>query len=426
MKVLIIGSGGREHALAWKISQSKKVTKLYCAPSNAGIDNIAKRVNINVEDIEELASFAMSNSIDLTVVGPEVPLSLGIADEFKENNLLIFGPDKISAQVESSKCFAKEIMNKYNIPTASYRSFDTLSQSINYIDSQSYPLVVKYDGLAAGKGVSICQNKTQAIRALQAIFKNENTKAIIEEYLTGKEVSILAICDGIKAVCMLPAQDYKTAFENNEGPNTGGMGSYAPSVFVTSEHLKFIQTDIIDKTLAGLKNEGITYTGVLYAGLMISEDNDIKVLEFNCRFGDPETQAILPLLQDDLFDILYQSAQNDLKYDKFTFTKEYCTSITLASEGYPGIYKKGEIIRIDNEHTTSNSTIFIAGAENNNFNELITSGGRVSNITAWDKSLNESCLNAYRLVNNFNFEGKQYRKDITRDAITHLKDLSTV
>lgn len=424
MKVFIIGSGGREHALAWKISQSKKLTKLFCAPSNAGIDELATRVNINVDDINALANFAIENSIDLTIVGPEIPLSLGIVDRFNKNNLLIFGPDKMGSTLESSKCFAKEIMTRYNIPTASYKEFNDLEKSIQYLDSQSFPLVVKFDGLAAGKGVTVCYTKNQAIMALKDIFKLKHARVLIEEYLTGKEVSILAICDGNKAICMLPAQDYKPAYDNNKGPNTGGMGSYSPSVFITSEHIRFIKEHIIDKTINGLKNEGITYTGVLYAGLMISEDNKINVLEFNCRFGDPETQAILPLLEDDLLDILFQSAQKDLKYDDFSFKKGFCTSITLTSEGYPGPYNKGELISGIEDTGSNNSTIFIAGAEKDQSDNLLTSGGRVLNVTTWDNSLNESSLNAYNLVDKLHFKGKQYRTDIAKDAVYHLETLS--
>lgn len=411
MKVLIIGSGGREHALAWKISQSSKLSKLYCAPSNAGIERLAETVTINVEDIEGLLTFARYNNIDLTIVGPEVPLSLGIVDLFEKNGLKIFGPSKEAAQIETSKIFAKNLMKKYEIPTANYKLFDNLDESLEYIKQSILPIVIKLDSLAAGKGVTVCFDKTSAEDTLNKIYSNKNQKIIIEDYIKGRELSLFAICDGNKAVELIPAQDYKAAFDDNKGPNTGGMGSYAPVKWLTAKQLKLIKQNIINKTLKAMESEGIKYKGLLYCGLILSENGDISVLEFNCRFGDPETQVILPLLENDLLEICYQASEGKLSYNKFKFSNESCVCTVLCSEGYPDDYKKGVPITVlDNK--IGNTIQFIAGATLNSENNLITSGGRVINVTSKASSHEQARNNVYKYINNINFEGMHYRKDI--------------
>jgi len=308
MNILVIGSGGREHALVWKINQSSKVEKVYVAPGNAGTYAIAENVDIKADDLEVLLAFAKKKSIDLTVVGPEVPLSLGIVDLFEENGLKIFGPNKASAKIEASKSFAKELMKKYNIPTAKYEVFSDFSKAKNYLEKISFPQVIKADGLAAGKGVLIVNDYKEAIEALTIIMKDEKfgqagSEVVIEEFLDGHEISLLAFADGKTIIPMDTAQDHKKIFEGNKGPNTGGMGAYSPSKLISQDDLNFAIDKVLKKTFNALKEEGITYKGVLYAGLMLTKTGP-KVLEFNCRFGDPETQVLLPRLETDLVDIM--------------------------------------------------------------------------------------------------------------------------
>ena len=424
MKVLIIGSGGREHSIACKIAESNKLSKMYCAPSNPGINKIASPVNIQADDIDALFEFAVKNAIDLTVVGPEIPLAIGIVDKFEKAGLKIFGPDKNAAKIETSKSFAKEFMKKYGIPTANYKVFTSLDESISYINNAIFPLVIKYDGLAAGKGVTICLEKAEAEMVLNNLFKNNDTRVVIEEYLEGKEVSILAICDGNKAICMLPAQDYKPLGDGNMGPNTGGMGSYAPSVWVDSNLLEEIQHNIIDKTINALKSEGITYKGVLYAGLMISEKKNINVLEFNCRFGDPETQAILPLFDEDLLEILWQSASGNLKMSNFNFKRQNSVCVVLASNGYPGRYARGYKISGLEENILSQTYTYLAGVSKNDAGELLTAGGRVLNIVSVHDSLSRAQKTVYDRIESIHFKDKHYRKDIAADAIEQVPVLN--
>lgn len=417
MKVLLIGSGGREHAMAWKLAQSDKLTKLYCAPSNAGINQVATPVDIAVDNIDALAQFALDNKIDLTIVGPEYPLSLGIVDQFEAKGLKVFGPDKKAAQLEASKIFAKDLLKKYNIPTAAYETFNSLEESLKYIDGKPLPYVVKYDGLAAGKGVTVCLEDGQAEEALKEIYQQPDAKVVIEDFLKGQEVSLLAICDGNKAISMIPAQDYKPAYEGNAGPNTGGMGSYAPSAWVSDFMLEKAKTEVIEKTLDALKSEGITFKGVLYAGLIITANNQLEVLEFNCRFGDPETQAILPLLEDDLLDILYQASCGNLEFDEFKFKDAYCVSVVMASGGYPKDYEKGKIIKGLADIKQEEGTAFHAGTKLNDSGAFITAGGRVMNLTAIGPTLSEAAENAYKIVNKVTFDQVHFRKDIAQDGI---------
>lgn len=418
MKVLLIGSGGREHAIAWKLNQSNKLTRLFCAPSNAGINQIATKVELAVDNIDGLVNFALDNKIDLTIVGPEYPLSLGIVDAFEAKGLRVFGPNKQAAQLEASKIFAKNLLKKYNIPTAAYETFESLTDSLNYIKNKPLPYVVKYDGLAAGKGVTVCLQDGQAKQALQEIYHNDPvSKVVIEDFLKGQEVSLLAICDGNKAVSMIPAQDYKPACDGNQGPNTGGMGSYAPSAWVSDYMLQKAKSDVIEKTLKALKNEGITFKGVLYAGLIITSPDKFDVLEFNCRFGDPETQAILPLLDEDLLDILYQASEGNLQCDKFKFKPASCVSVVLASGGYPKDYKKGMVISGLETISEQEGVAFHAGTALNNSGEVVTAGGRVMNITAVGSSLTEATEKAYKLVHKVTFNQVHYRKDIAQDGI---------
>ena len=345
MNILVIGSGGREHALVWKISQSPRVTKIFCAPGNGGIAELAECVDIKADDVPALLKFAQTNKIDLTVVGPEVPLVLGLVDAFEQAGLKAFGPFKAAARLEGSKAFAKDFMTRHHIPTAAYGSFDDIAQATLFLDKCSFPLVVKADGLAAGKGVIICQTKVEAGEALKSmmsdrVFKDAGNRVVIEEFLRGEEASILAVADGKDFIILESSQDHKRIFDNDQGPNTGGMGAYSPAPVVTPELMKQIAETVIKPGIDGMLKDGAPFKGILYAGIMVTAQGP-KVLEFNTRFGDPETQAVLPRLKSDIIDLMLASVEGRLKGMTLEWNPRSCICVVLAAGGYPGDYVSG-------------------------------------------------------------------------------------
>ena len=379
MKVLIIGSGGREHALAWKIKQSPRVQKVYCAPGNGGISQVAECVDIEATDIAALLKFAKKEKIDLTVVGPEAPLTAGIVDEFEKAKLKIFGPNKAAARLEGSKVFAKEFMQRRNVPTAVFKAFERIEDAKDFLNHAQYPLVVKADGLAGGKGVVVCPSSDKAIEAIdqimgEKIFKEAGNKVVIEECLDGEEVSILAISDGENFCILESSQDHKRIFDDDIGPNTGGMGAYSPAPIVTADLLKKIEVRVIEPTIRGMAKEGAPFKGVLYAGLMITLEGP-QVLEYNVRFGDPETQAILPRLKDDLVELMMDSADEKLTSRKLQWERRSCVCVVMSSGGYPGKYESGfEVTGLD-QVNEAQAVVFHAGTKKDG-DKFVTAGGR--------------------------------------------------
>ncbi len=425
MKVLVVGSGGREHALTWTISKNKDIKKIYCAPGNAGTEGIAENIPINAEDIDELLKFAEEKNIDLTVVGPEIPLINGIVDIFEEKGLKIFGPGKDAAQLEGSKSFTKNLLKKNNIPTALFLETDLPEKAKEFIiKNKKYPIVIKADGPAAGKGVIICENENQAINAIddimiKKIFKEAGEKIVIEEFLEGDEASILALTDGNTIYPLPPSQDHKKIFDDDKGPNTGGMGAYAPTPLISKELEKKILDKILYPTLDGLKREGIIYKGIMYAGLMIC-NQEPYVLEYNVRFGDPETQAVLPLLKSDIIDLFFSSIDGSLKNKKLEIENKAAINVVIASEGYPGNYEKGKVIKgLDAFKDRQDIIIFHAGTKRQN-NDIVTAGGRVLNITAIDKDIKSAIEKVYSEINKISFEGMYYRTDIGKRVFKYL------
>jgi len=421
MKVLVIGSGGREHTLVWKISQSPKVSQVYCAPGNAGISRLVQCVNIDADSIEKLVDFAQKEKIDLTIVGPELPLSRGIVNEFNQQGLRIFGPSREATEIESSKVFSKYLMKKYNIPTANYQVFQNSEKALDDIKKQTFPLVIKADGLAAGKGVFIVKNLFEARDALDALmdekqFGEAGRQVIIEEFLEGEEVSILAFCDGKTVVPMVSSQDHKKIFDHDQGLNTGGMGAYSPVPFYPDEFKKRVLEEILKPTVKGLRSEGKEYKGVLYAGLILTKEGP-KVLEFNARFGDPETQVILPRLKTDLIDILNAVIDNALHKVNIEWEDNAAVCVVVASGGYPGKYQKGKPISgLEKLEKMKDIIAFHAGTKFQD-DQVITSGGRVLGITAWDETISKAKEKAYKAVKEIYFEDMYYRKDIALKAI---------
>jgi len=417
MNVLVVGSGGREHALADSIVKSKKVDKVFCAPGNAGTAKIAVNVDIAVSDIDKLAGFALENSIDFTVVGPEAPLVAGIADVFREKGLKIFGPGKDGAMLEASKSFTKSILSENNIPTAAYAEFTESGPAKEYISAlKNYPVVIKADGLAAGKGVVICETESEAVNAVtdimdEKIFKSAGDRIVIEEFLEGEEVSILAFTDG-EAILTLPAsRDHKRAYDNDKGPNTGGMGAYAPAPLVDNKMEEEIKNKILKPTMEGLKKKGIEYKGILYAGLMITKDGP-KVLEYNVRFGDPETQAVLSLLKSDIVELFEACVDSTLSQKKTEIHDKSAVCVVLASGGYPGAYEKGKEIRgLDKFENREKIKVYHAGTAEKD-GKTVTSGGRVLGIVAEGEGLDSAIKNVYKEIDKIEFDGVCYRKDI--------------
>lgn len=419
MKILVVGGGGREHALVWKISQSPRVKKIFCAPGNAGIAGLAECVNIAADDVDTLLKFALENKIDLTVVGPEAPLMAGLVDQFEAVGLRVFGPRQRAAEIEGSKTLAKEIMEKYSIPTARYRVFEDPVPAIQYIRELGAPLVVKADGLAAGKGVIVAADTETAVQAVKEImedraFGDAGNRVLVEEFLEGEEVSVLAFTDGEHVVPMVSSQDHKRVFDGDLGPNTGGMGAYSPAPVYTSEVAEFALEKILKPTIAGLKAEGRTYRGVIYAGLMVTKDGP-KVLEYNARFGDPETQPVLMRLKTDLVEIMEAILTGCLKGQEISWLEEASVCVVMASGGYPGSYQKGKPIK-GLEQTRRDVYVFHAGTALKD-GETVTAGGRVLGVTARGKTIREAIESAYGTVEKIHFEGMQYRKDIGGKAL---------
>jgi len=426
MKVLVIGSGGREHTLAWKIRKSRWVNKVYCAPGNDGMEQVAKNVPIQADDIEGLLSFARENEIDLTVVGPEAPLALGIVNRFQSMGLKVFGPTKEAARLETSKSYAKRIMKKYGVPTARFQYFDEPGKAKKYIKDHGGPLVVKADGLAAGKGVFPCEDELEAIEAVDEInarFKQAGRRILVEEYLEGEEASILAFCDGKHIVPLETSQDHKRVFDLDRGPNTGGMGAYSPAPVVTEDISTSIYDEILLPTIKGMRKEKHPYKGILYAGLMITEKGP-KVIEFNCRFGDPEAQAVIPRMATDIIKPLIACCDGTLDKVKFRWSRNRAVSVVMASDGYPGPYEKGHIITgLEKLEDMENVLVFYSGTRSDGEGNLHTNGGRVLCVTALDPDHQQATKMAYRAVRKIRFEGAHYRKDIGKKALLHLEDM---
>ncbi|EQI74740.1 phosphoribosylamine--glycine ligase [Clostridioides difficile Y307] len=416
MKILVVGGGGREHAICWKLSKEKNVEKIYCAPGNAGIANVAECVNIGDTNIEELLKFAKENEIGLTIVGPEVPLVMGIVDEFEKEGLRVFGPNKKCAQLEGSKAFSKEFMIKHNIPTAKYKEYTNLEEAISEIDSFGYPVVIKADGLAAGKGVVIPENREDAIATLKEMMSDKKfgaagDKIVIEEFLKGIETSILAFVDNDTIVPMASAKDHKKVNNYEQGPNTGGMGTFSPSEIYTEELANKVKETVLEKTLEGFKKDGLNFKGILFVGLMITEDGE-KVLEYNVRFGDPETQSVLFRLETDLHEIMEAILDNKLKDIEINYSDDEAVCVMLTSGGNPDSYEKGKIIT-GLENLDDDIVVFHSGTKMFDGN-LVTNGGRVIGITAKSTTVKDAAEKVYENIKKINFEGMHYRTDIGR------------
>lgn len=416
MKVMVIGGGGREHTLTWKLAQSPKVSKVFVAPGNAGTAVIADNLNIHLIDIESLGEAAKDRGIDLVIVGPEVPLALGIVDYFIKLGIPVFGPTKAAAQIESSKVFARNLMEKYGIPCTKGVVFSSYSEARNYLEHQHLPIVIKADGLAAGKGTIIANSLPEANKALSDImetkvFGSAGDKVIIDEYVTGREVSLIAFTDGKTVSAMVPACDYKKIWDGDQGPNTGGMGSYSPPGFFSAELVDEATNVVLLPAIRAMASEGITYKGVLYAGLMVTDKDELSVLEFNCRFGDPETQAVLPLLKSDLMGALMAVIQGNLDRIKVEWSRDACVGVVMASAGYPGSYKKGFSIKgLDN--VDKDLLIFHAGTRLGGNGTVYTNGGRVLTVVGVGKDMAEARNKVYRNLPDIHFDGCYYRKDI--------------
>ncbi len=426
--VLIVGGGGREHALLKAFLRSNRALCMYAYPGNVGMENDGCIiVNSEINSWHDLAYWALDNEIDLTVVGPEIPLVEGIVDIFQDEGLSIFGPTKKAAQIEGSKYYAKNLMKKCNIPTADYESFNDKKSAMKYLRKKGVPIVVKVSGLAAGKGAIVCNTEREAENALTKIFNEKvfgdaGSTVILEDKIVGEEASVFALTDGVDYKILPVSQDHKAVFDGDKGPNTGGMGAYAPAPLVDSVMIKQIENKIIKPTLNAMAKEGSPYQGLLYAGLMITEDGP-KVIEFNCRFGDPETEAVLPLIKCDWFEMLAACTKGTLSSVNWNIIANSCVSVVVASEGYPGKYEKGNIITgIDTaEHGKCNVDVYHAGTSKNSNGEFVTNGGRVLAVSAWESTLKKAIDTAYKSVANIDFKGKMFRKDIGKKGLIRLK-----
>lgn len=418
MKVLIVGGGGREHAIAWKLKQSKKVDKLYCAPGNGGIAQLATCLNVPATDLNGIIEAVKAHSIDFVVVAPDDPLAAGLVDMLEAEGIRAFGPSKAAAQIEASKSFAKNLMKKYGIPTAEYEVFMSYDEAVKALNGITYPIVIKADGLALGKGVLICEDHASAIEALKAmmiehVFGTSGSRIVMEQFLTGPEVSLLVFTDGKTIKPMVSAQDHKRALDNDKGLNTGGMGAFAPTAKFTPQIRAWTIEHIVEPTVKAMAVEGRPFKGVLYFGLMITADGP-KVIEYNARFGDPETQAVLPLLKTDLMDIFEAVVEERLDAQPVEFTGESAVCIVLASGGYPGIYAKGiEISGLDSLNGANDIMVFHAGTKLEN-GHIVTSGGRVLGITAKAWDMDSAIKKAYAAVESIYFDNMHYRRDIGR------------
>ena len=425
MKVLVVGSGGREHALTWKIAQSPLVDEIFCAPGNPGMARIGTCVDIAPMDFEKLLAFADERKIDLTVVGPEDPLAAGIVDCFEVAGLRAFGPKANAARLEASKTFAKEIMASNNIPTAAYAAFDNADEALAYVKERGAPIVIKADGLAAGKGVTVARDLDTALQAVNdamvdGAFGEAGAKVVIEECLEGEEASIFAFCDGKTLLPLATSQDHKPAFDGDTGPNTGGMGAYSPAPVVTPELFDEIEATVLRPCVDGLAAVGAPYTGVLYAGLMVT-DSGPKVIEFNCRFGDPETQVVLPRMKTDIVPIMLACCEGGLEGMNVEWETGACVTVVIASGGYPKAYEKGkEIIGIDEAEKGEGVTVFHAGTREKD-GLLLTNGGRVLDVTAKGGDIESAIINAYAAVARVGFQGAHFRTDIGAKALDRLR-----
>lgn len=416
MKILVVGSGGREHAIIWKLKQSKKVDKMYCAPGNAGIAELAELVAIKATDVVKLADWAKDNAIDLTVIGMEDPLTLGIVDLFNERGLKVFGPDKKAAILEGSKVFSKDLMKKYKIPSATYEVFDDPSVAKIYLETCQYPIVLKTDGLAAGKGVLICNDKATALAGVDELmvdkkFGDSGSRIVMEEFMTGPEVSVLSFCDGKTIIPMVSAQDHKRAYDNDEGLNTGGMGTFSPSKHYTEAVHEFCEKEIYQPTLKAMALEGRPYTGIIFFGLMITP-NGPRVVEYNARFGDPEAQVVLTRLKTDLVEVFEAAIAGTLDQISLEWSKEAAVCVILASGGYPVAYENGyEITGLDQHKNSKDVLVFHAGTRFQG-DKIVTNGGRVLGVTAIGADIDQARLAAYDAIKTIDFHKKHYRTDI--------------
>jgi len=414
VKVLVVGSGGREHALAWKLAQSPQVSKIYIAPGNGGTELVGENIDIDFTDSKSLLKFALDNKIDLTVIGQEAASESGVVDAFAAAGLAIFGPTKSAALIETSKAFSKDLMNQQHIPTAQFRNFDDPTSAIKYLESKNFPQVIKADGLATGKGVTICYDLEQAKQTIddvmvKKVFGDSGNRVVIEDFLTGHEVSIHVLSDGVNYQMFPPSQDHKQIFDGDKGPNTGGMGVIAPVDLLNQKQVKIVEDRVIKPALEGLATKNANFVGCLYPGLMVSGD-DVHVIEYNARFGDPEAEVYMRLLDGDLYEILYSCTNQNLQPLKWK--NQYAVSIVLASAGYPASSSKGDVITgIEQAEKLDDIVIFHAGTKkvDNNF---VTNGGRVLNVTATGKTLDQALKKAYQAVDLINFKDKQHRKDI--------------
>ena len=419
MKVLVIGNGGREHALAWKLLQSEKINKLVCVPGNGGTATLpgCENLPLAVDDFAGISEYAINHGISLVVVGPEVPLAQGITDYLQNQGLMVFGPNKAGAQIEASKAWAKALMEEAGVPTAKAAVFTEAAPAKAYIQSQGAPIVIKADGLAAGKGVIVAETIAQAEEAIEAIFQGQfgsaGSSVVIEECLVGQEVSVLALTDGLTIRPLLPAQDHKRVGEGDTGENTGGMGAYAPAPIATPELMARVQTEVLERTITALQARGIDYRGILYAGLMISPDGDFRVLEFNCRFGDPETQVILPMLETPLEDLILACIEQRLgDMPPIAWKQGAAATVVAASGGYPGEYAKGQVITGFEAAQTAGATVFHAGTRLNAAQKVVTDGGRVLNVTGLGEDFREALAQAYAGIEHIQFDQMYYRRDI--------------
>jgi phosphoribosylamine--glycine ligase len=423
MKVLIVGGGGREHAIAWKLSQSQKVDKIYCTPGNAGIAELAECIEVAPDDFGALLDFVKYEWVDLTIVGPEDPLSKGIVDVFEKEDRRILGPTKAAAMLESSKVFAKDFMRRYRIPTAEYKVFSSYIHAEDHVRMMGAPIVIKADGLAAGKGVIVASTVDEAISALRLIMKDRafgdaGDRVVVEKCLLGEEASFMVFTDGETIVPMVSSQDHKRVFDGDAGPNTGGMGAYSPAPIITPEFEKEIIDTIMRPVIEGMKSDGIKYKGILYAGLMIN-NNKASVLEFNCRLGDPETQPVLSRLSTDLLDICLALTDGKLAELEVQWKPEPAVCVVLASKGYPGKYAKGDIIEgLEAAKKIEGVTVFHAGTSFSGSN-IVTNGGRVLGVTALGDDIRSAKVRAYEAIEKIHFNGMHYRKDIADRALTH-------
>ena len=418
MNVLIVGSGGREHAMAWKVVQSLRLTKLYIAPGNAGTSECGENVLLDVTSHVDVVRFCREKQVDLVLIGPEIPLADGLTDSLSAERIRCFGPSQAAAQIEASKVFAKDFMARHHIPTARYATFNKVEDAMDYIEKADYPVVIKASGLAAGKGVVLPNSFEEAKATLESIlvdktFGDAGSEVIIEECLSGQEVSLMAFTDGNTIVPMLPAQDHKRLLDGNNGPNTGGMGAYAPAPIFTVDLMSEAIEFVLKPAIHGLRAEGTPFVGVLYAGLMLTQ-NGIKTLEFNCRFGDPETQAVLPLLETDLLDIAEACVDGTLKDINIRWKDGAAVCVVLASKGYPEKVESGKFVKI--ESFSADAVCFHAGTKFDN-QEVVTAGGRVLGVTAWASDIQSAVKQAYTSVNRISFDGMQFRKDIAGRAL---------